>query len=133
MTFSPIEQEAIILNAVMGMVDDMVNHTIFCGLDEKRHDTNLLPQTSETLRQFNILLRDFLSPVTARGNDPMPFDLPKPPNNRVQTDHTTLYYLRRVCEQPLIGTRVAPLRMVVDSFTEWLEAEAFVEKVWFSC
>ncbi|RXD05140.1 hypothetical protein EQZ23_08470 [Sphingomonas sp. UV9] len=132
MKFSLIEQEAIILNAVMGMVDDMVNHSIFCGLGEKRHDTNLLPQTSETLRQFNILLRDFLSPVTARGNDPMPFELPKPPNNKVQTDHTSLYYLRHVCEQPLIGSRVAPLKMIVDSFIEWLEAEAFVEKVWFA-
>jgi hypothetical protein len=132
MTFTAIEQEAIILNAVMGMVDDMVNHVIFCGLGEKRHDTNLMPQTSETLRQFNILLRDFLSPVTAKRNDPMPFDLPKPPSNNVQTDHTSLYYLRRVCEQPLIGTRIEVLRMFVDGFTEWLEAEAFVEKVWFA-
>lgn len=132
MTFSPIEQEAIILNAVMGMVDDMVNHSIFCGLGEKRHDTNLLPQTSETLRQFNILLRDFLSPVTARGSDPMPFGLEKPPKSESQTAHTSLYYLRRVCENPLIGTRVAPLKMIVESFTEWLEAEAFVEDVWFS-
>ncbi|WP_449472586.1 hypothetical protein [Sphingobium chungangianum] len=79
MTFTEMEQEAIVLNAVVGMVDDMVNHAIFCPLGEKRHDTNLLPQTAETLRQFGTLLRDFLSPVTGRNNK-LPFDLPKPDN-----------------------------------------------------
>jgi hypothetical protein len=32
-TFSEIEQEAIVLSAVVSMVDDMVNHAIFCPLD----------------------------------------------------------------------------------------------------
>ena len=131
MTFTEMEQEAIVLNAVIGMVDDMVNQAIFCSLGEKRTDTNLLPQTSDTLRQFGILLRDFLSPVVGRNNK-VPFDLPKPVSGDLATDHTTLFYLRRICESPQIGQEIGDLRDVVDCFINWLEGYAFVEKVWFS-
>ncbi len=65
-TFSEIEQEAIVLGAVISMVDDMVNHAIFCPLDDNRTDTNLLPQSAGSLRQFGTFLRDFLSPVTGK-------------------------------------------------------------------
>lgn len=132
MTFTEIEQEAIVLSAVIGMVDDMVNHAIFCPLGEKRYDTNLLPRTSETLRQFGILLRDFLSPVTAKGKNPLPFGLPKPENGDIATDHTSLFYLRRICEKPLIGTEIQHLRKIVHDFSEWLEAYAMVERVWLA-
>ncbi len=132
MTLTEIEQEAIVLSAVIGMVDDMVNHAIFCPLGDKRHDTNLLPQTSDTLRQFGILLRDFLSPVTAKGKNPMPFGLPKPENGDRATDHTSLFYLRRICEKPLIGTEIQHLRQVVHDFGEWLEGYAMVPGVWLA-
>jgi hypothetical protein len=132
MAFNETEQEAIILNAVIGMVDDMVNHALFCPLGERRRDTNLMPQTSETLRQFGTLLRDFLSPVTARGSNPLPFDLPKPANSERATDYTTLFYLKHVCAKPLIGTDLASLAVVVEAFADWLEAEASVEGVWLS-
>ncbi len=130
-TFSEIEQEAIVLSAVVSMVDDMVNHAIFCPLDEKRTDTNLLPQTAGSLRQFGTFLRDFLSPVTGKGGSPLPFDLPKPPRDGSKVDHTTLYYLKRVCEKPLIGTKIDHLSRIVQEFSDWLEAYAFVEEVWF--
>lgn len=132
MTFTDLEQEAIVLNAVMGMVDDMVNHAIFCLPGEKRENTNLLPRTSDTLRQFAILLRDFLSPVTGRGQGPMPFGLPKPPPGSKATDNTTLFYIARICEKPLIGKDLDFLAMLVDDFSEWLETSAFVPKVWLS-
>lgn len=132
MKFSSIEQEAIILSAVVGMVDDMVNHAIFCPLGEKRHDTNLLPQTSESLRLFGTLLRDFLSPVTARGRNPMPFGLPKPPEGGRAVDHTSLFYLQRVCGAPLIGNDVADLSGIVKAFSDWLEDYAEVERVWLA-
>lgn len=131
MTFTALEQEAIILNAVMGMVDDMVNHAIFCSPGEKREDTNLLPQTPDTLRLFAVLLRDFLSPVTVKKG-PMPFDLPKPPQGSKATDNTTIFYLSRVCQKPLIGTEINYLAILVKDFTEWLEDFAFVPKVWLS-
>lgn len=132
MTFTALEQEAIVLNAVMSMVDDMVNHAIFCLPGGKRENTNLLPQTSDTLRQFAILLRDFLSPVTSKGQGPMPFGLPKPPKGSSATDNTTLFYLARVCENPLIGTDLDFLAILVHDFTEWLEDSAFVSNVWLS-
>lgn len=132
MTFTALEQEAIVLNATMGMVDDMVNHAIFCSPGEARKNTNLLPQTSETLRQFAILLRDFLSPVTGKGQRSMPFGLPKPPRGGRATDHTTLFYLARVCENPLIASDVKFLAVHVHGFIEWLECSAFVPGVWLS-
>lgn len=128
--FSDIEQEAIILGAVIGMVDDMVNHSIFCSLGERRSDTNLLPQTAGSLRQFGTLLRDFLSPVTGKG--PLPFGLPKPENGDNAVDHTTLYYLRQVCERPLVGTDIAHLRRIVEEFGVWLDTHAIVDDVWLA-
>lgn len=130
--FTDIEREAIILNATLGMIDDMVNHAIFMPLGENRHETNLLPTTSEALVQFSTLLRDFLSPVTAKGQQPMPFGLPKPPNGDIATDHTTLFYLRQIGKNPLIGTEIEPLRTVVQEFTDWLDEIALVPKVWLS-
>jgi len=132
MKFTTLEQEAIVLNAAMGMVDDMVNHAIFCLPGEVRENTNLLPQTSDTLRQFAILLRDFLSPVTGKGQRPMPFGLPKPPQDGKATDHTTLFYLARVCENPLIGNDIKFLTKQIHDFTDWLECSAFVPGVWLS-
>lgn len=129
--FSEIEQEAIVLSAVISMVDDMVNHAIFFPLGEIRNDTNLLPQTAGSLRQFGTFLRDFLSPVTGKGGSPLPFGLPKPPKDGSKVDHTTLYYLKRICENPLIGTKIDHLSRIVQAFTDWLEAYAFVEEVWF--
>ncbi|NTC84078.1 hypothetical protein [Agrobacterium tumefaciens] len=91
-TFSEIEQEAIVLSAVVSMVDDMVNHAIFCPLDEKRTDTNLLPQTAGSLRQFGTFLRDFLSPVTGKGA--RPYHLTCPSRQRMAaksiTQHSTI-------------------------------------------
>jgi hypothetical protein len=132
MTFTPLEQEAIVLNALMGMVDDMVNHIIFCFPGESRDNTNLLPQTADTLRRFAILLRDFLSPVTSRGNNPMPFGLPNPSNCGRATDYTSLFYLTRVCKNPLIGTDTVSLGNLVHDSVEWLEATACVPEVWLS-
>ncbi|NOR32502.1 MAG: hypothetical protein GQ539_15555 [Sulfitobacter sp.] len=132
MKFTTLEQEAIVLNAAMGMVDDMVNHAIFCLPGEVIENTHLLPQTSDTLRQFAILLRDFLSPITGKGQKPMPFGLPKPPQGGKATDNTTLFYLARVCENPLIGKDTKSLTIQVHDFIEWLECSAVVPRVWLS-
>jgi hypothetical protein len=131
MSYSAIEQEAIILGAVMGMVDDMVNHSIFLLPGDKRENTNLLPQTSETLRQFSILLRDFLSPVMNKNKGAMPFDLPSTQGTK-STDRTTLFYLSLVCASPQIGSRVEYLSELVARFIDWLETEAVVPDVWLS-
>ncbi len=98
--FTEIEQEAIILGAVVSMVDDMVNHSIFCPLGERRQATNLLPQTEQSLRQFGTLLRDFLSPVTGKGKV-LPFGLHKPESSDRATDYTTLYIWPGSAKTPL--------------------------------
>lgn len=131
-TLTPLEQEAIVLNAVAGMVDDMVNLTIFCPLGEKKTDICLLPQSADTLRQFAILLRDFLSPVKSLGKNPMPFGLPKPSDSERASDHTTLFYLGRVCESPLIGTDPTFLAEQVRQFRDWLDTTITVPNVWLS-
>jgi len=128
--FTAMEREAIILNATLGMIDDMVNHAIFMPLGENRQETNLLPTNQLALVQFSTLLRDFLSPVRARGNGPLPFGLPKPPNGDDFTDHTTLFYLKEIGKNPLIGTEIEPLNAIVLDFSEWLNETAIVPHVW---
>ena len=67
MTFTKTEQEAIVLNAVWAMIDDMVNFAIFMPLDGRTQNTNLMPQRSDTLRLFHVLLGEFLSPLVREG------------------------------------------------------------------
>jgi hypothetical protein len=62
----------------------------------------------------------------------MPFGLPKPPPDGKATDNTTLFYLARVCENPLIGNDIKVLAKQIHDFTEWLECSAFAPKVWLS-
>lgn len=59
-SYNELEQEVIILEAVWGMIDDMVNREMFV-LGERASDTNLLPSTGTHQRLFNVLLVDFLS------------------------------------------------------------------------
>jgi hypothetical protein len=133
MGFTEIEQEAIVLSAMIGMVDDMVNHSIWCIPGEKLEKTNLLPQTSTTLRLFGTLLRDLLSPLSVlRETKGLPFDLPKLPDPSAATDRTSLLYLKRIYENPLIGNDTTYLSLFVNEFAVWLEQYAVVEKLWLS-
>jgi hypothetical protein len=128
--FSPAEQEVIVLNAAWGMIDDMVNHAVFVPLGDKVHDTNLIPQTTETLRLFNILLADFLSPLVRRGRGDLPFALPAPTKGARSSDLTFLFYLRQVAASPRLYSDAAALGGPVEAFSVWLEVKSFVEKVW---
>lgn len=127
--FTPVEKEAIILNAVWEMIDGMVNYAMFVKYDEITN-TNLLFQTSAHMRLFNILLGDFLSLPQKRGVNPLPFGLPDPPRDTRPSDLTFLFYLRQVCESPQLGGDVDMLRKPVEAFATWLEGNTFVEKVW---
>lgn len=117
---SKIEQEAIILNAVWEMIDDMVNYAMF----EKNHnveDTTLFFESSAHMRLFNILLGDFLSLPQPRGSNALPFDLPKPPSDTRKTNLTFLFYMREVCGDPKLNSDPKPIREPVEAFAEWLE------------
>lgn len=129
-SFTAIEQESIILNAVWSMIDDMVNYEIFVKSDEPEV-SNLVFSTMTHRRFFNVLLVDFLSRPQASAGKPLPFDLPLPPTGVRSTDQTYLFYLRRVCDNPQLGRDASQLIKLVESFASWLEAKAHVERVWF--
>lgn len=129
-TFNSTEQEAIVLNAVWSMIDDMVNFAIFMPLGEKIHDTNLMPRTTDTRRLFHVLLGDFLSPLVRKGKNGLPFDLPSPSANARPSDLTFLFYLRHIFERPMLNVAVDAIRQPVEEFSFWLEQDSYVEDVW---
>lgn len=128
-TFNETEQEVIILNAIWGMIDDMVNYEMFVKT-ERTTDVVLTFSTPAHMRLFNVLLVDFLSqPQTPKGGL-VPFDLPQPPSNARCADSTHLFYLRQVCTAPKLGSDTSRIADPLDSFSDWLETEAVVERVW---
>lgn len=130
MTLNRTEQEAIILKAVWSMVDEMVNFAIFMPLGNRLHDTNLMPRTTDTRRLFHILLGDFLSQLVRKGKRGLPFDLPSPPTNTRASDLTFLFYLRNVCDDPKLNLNAERLLDPVNAFSNWLEANTYIENVW---
>lgn len=131
MTFNRVEQEAIILRAVWGMIDDMINFAIFMPLEGRTQNTNLVPQTHQTLRLFNILLGDFLSPLSRKGRSGLPFGLRAPPPGARTSDLTFLFYLRGIPSDPQLGSEPHSFAQPVEAFGAWLEETSFVEGAWF--
>jgi hypothetical protein len=130
MALNSVEQEAVVLRAVWGMIDDMVNFAIFMPLGQSTRDTNLLPQTSQALRLFNILLGDFLSPLARKGRGGLPFGLRSPPEGARTSDLTFLFYLRGISADPQLAREPDRFARPVEAFSHWLEQPSFVERVW---
>ena len=130
MRFSPVEQEAIILNAVWSMIGEMVNFANIMPIGPKTDDLVLMPRTEETRRIFHILLGDFLSPLVSRGRSDLPFNLVKPPANSRQSNFSFLFYLRQVIADPRLGSRSRELASTVEAFSGWLEQDTHIERVW---
>ena len=63
-------------------------------------------------RLFNILLVDFLS-KPQKGT----FDLPEA-DGPARTDHTYLFYLRRICDEPKLNPESDILRVPVKAFVD---------------
>lgn len=130
MSFSPVEQEAIILNAVWSMIDEMVNFAIFMPIGPKTDDLVLMPRTEETRRISHILLGDFLSPLVSRGRSDLPFSLAKPTPGSRQSDFSFLFYLRQIAANPQLGRDARKLVETVEAFSAWLEQDTHIERVW---
>jgi hypothetical protein len=130
MTFTKTEQEAIVLNAVWAMIDDMVNFAIFMPLEGRTQNTNLTPKSSDTQRLFHVLLGEFLSPLVRKGKRGLPFDLPQPPSGARPSDLTFLFYLRQVLGEPKLNAIPDAIRQPVEAFADWLEEDSYVEGVW---
>lgn len=113
---TPLEQEVITLKAVLGMINDMVNHeTMTFLLNDPHSEIRFKSMTHKAY--FNILLVDFLS---------TPGDFFKEPK-------TYLERLDDICENPLFGDDyIADLKKAVSEFSNWLSQTVVVEKRWFS-
>lgn len=128
--YSPIEQEVIVLAAVLDLIDDMVNLRTF-GRPITDRPTNLLPNTSTDQRLFTIVLSDFLSLPQGRGGV-VPFGLSAPAADEAGSARTYLRYLREIAAKPSFAGDIGPLAREVDAFAAWLDAELTCPKVWFS-
>ena len=131
MTLSKLEQEAVILNAVWDAIDGFVNHALFVNMS-KLHDTNLSFEDDTHATLFNILFGDFLSLPQAKGNKPLPFDLPTPPSAAAPSNLTYLFFLRSVAANPQLGTNTRELNTRVEAFGDWLDDYSLVKSVCLS-
>ncbi|MCY3825547.1 MAG: hypothetical protein OXG62_16950 [Nitrospinae bacterium] len=129
--YNRVEQEVIILNAICGFIDEMVNFAMF-RKPETFSNIGLLFSTSESAQLFNILLCDFLSLPQPRRKGSLPFGLPTVPAKVRNSEQSHLYYLRRICNEPHLGSDTKNLLVAVENFSNWLEGETVLEKVWFS-
>lgn len=129
--YSPIEREAIVLAAVLDMIDAMVNRAIF-GEPVTHRPTNLLFATSTHRRMFAILLGDFLSLPQARGKNPPPFGLNVPSPAETGSAKTYLRYLRAIAEAPQLASDPSALKTAVEAFAIWLDGSLTYPKVWLS-
>lgn len=127
--YSPIQQEVIVLSAVLDLIDDMVNLRTF-GRPITDRPTNLLPNTSTDQRVFAILLGDFLSLPQGHGGA-MPFGLSAPAQDETGSARTYLRYLREIAAKPSFSGDIGALAKEVGAFAAWLDAELTCPKVWF--
>lgn len=127
-SFNKTEQEAIILNAVCGLIDEMVNYGMFVKC-ETFENSNVMFQTTAHARLFNIWLCDFLSvPLGKKGK--FPFGFTEVPSDEPTSMKSYLFYLFEVCEDSKFGRVSDSLFDAANDFKVWLEGETVVEKVW---
>jgi len=129
MALSQLEQEGVILNGAWDAIDGFVNCGLFVPL-KQQHDINLMFEDGTHAALFNILLGDFLSQPQAKGNKPLPFDLPVPPPNTSASNLTYLFYLRQVAAMPQLSPDAHELSARVEAFGDWLDGETLVKDVW---
>lgn len=122
------ERECIILNSAWVMIDEMVNWAMFVKHD-RTAPTNMMFETSQHSRLFNILLGDFLSQLQPYGKAPIPLGLLSAPSKAPPSDLTFLFHLRQVCAQPKLGADTTELSQIVESFATWLEGDTIAKGV----
>jgi len=128
--YSPIQQEVIVLAAVLDLIDDMVNLRTF-GRPITDRPTNLLPNTSTDQRLFTIVLGDFLS-LPNKHKGVVPFGLSEPTEDETGSARTYLRYLREIAAKPNFAGDISPMAKEVEAFAAWLDTELTCPKVWFS-
>lgn len=122
------EREAIILNTVWQMIDEMVNWGKFEKFEHIEPAT-LAFTSSEARTLFAVLLGDFLSDVRTFKGEPMPLGLMPVPSGARPSDLTMLFHLREVCRNPKLGLDASSLAAATEAFGDWLEGEFVSEGV----
>lgn len=125
---SPVEQEAIILAAVYGLIEGMVNHELVEPCDPNG-PTMLWFRSSSHKRLFSILFGDFLALPRPRKGKRRPFGLEEPAAGPA-TNRTYLGPLERIARNPLISNDASALLAIVSEFAAWLNGDAVCEDVW---
>lgn len=122
------EQECIILNSAWEMIDGMVNWAMFVKHDSTG-PTNMMFETAQHCRLFNIFLGDFLSQFKAFKGQPIPLGLQTAPSNVGPADLTFLFYLRQVSAHPKLALPFAALHAAIEAFATWLEGDFVADGV----
>ena len=125
-----LEQEVIVLNTAWGMIDSMVNWSIFVR-PPNLPPTNLMFESDENSRLFVILLGDFLSQVASKRKTHA-LVLSQPPSNAKSSDLTFLYHLRQVAIRPRLGADASTLSASIEKFSSWLERILLIKDVHLS-
>lgn len=116
MTPSPLEAEVLVLQAVVEAINAVVNHEVLHFGEPNEGETQVGFRNMSSAALFNVLLADMLEPC-----DP---DL-------LGSRGSLIDHLQRVAHNPQFETTDSEeLRLAVDRFAEWLEAEIVV-RVWF--
>ena len=114
-TLSGPEREVVVLASIMGIIDDMVNHTIF-SFPGSGTTLQPFPKTSTMRAYFVLRLSDFLSQTDQNiGIAEIPY----------------LRHLTQIAEDPSLGDATG-LRASVKQFVDWLNEKKEFAKVWLS-
>lgn len=115
MELNRIEEEVILLSAIKGMIDSMVNFEIL-SLNGTDPDSSIMFASSTHQSFFNIVLVDFLSMTDSRA-----------PVRRT----TYLGALTSISENPCfnICNSIEPLRLATQDFVDWLRQKVEVD-IW---
>lgn len=117
MKFNTIEREVIFLKAVKELIDEMVNFEIGEVIGSDPH-SQFQFRTMTHQKFFNIILVDFLSCS----------------DKKVLGEQSSyLSALKSICNSPKFeqNNSISNLSKSVTEFSDWLEKEVIVEKIWF--
>jgi hypothetical protein len=121
--YSALDHEIITLAAVWDLIGSMVHYGHF-EKDHQIENATLTFSTRETSKLFLIILADFLS-LPKNGT----FGL-KISNAEDAKGKTYLGLLQRVVDNPILAGDKTLLEASLNSFANWLDGFAVVEKVW---
>jgi hypothetical protein len=116
MSFSPMETEVLVLQAMVESINAVVNHEVLAFGQPYDGETQVGFQSISSRALFNVLLADMLEQC-----DP----------KLLGASGSLIDHLQRVAHNPQFETSDSEdFRLAVDAFVEWLNAEIVVP-VWF--